>query len=364
MFVAEEERLMALMKCPNCKNEVGNNIGMCPTCGYSVWKKKDENYLKKMTDKNIAAFGELKLKRYQAAMELLDDAVLEYSKFKSYLEGSNADVDILSTKCHDELKYIYYNYADLMSKADSSYYNIEEAIAYFEKSGKLGYAQAYGALGCLFDKNNTAFQLRDTSIKDDNKAIEWYKKAIATDGYTTSLNNLGYIYACNQGQYHLGAFYCWCAYQIDPQNTVALNNYNSYLQSLSAEYQKYFKTLVVKKTNIFELESSFLLWHQSFGKNTISKTIVIQNHIKKHKKKYIIGAIAIFLAFIILLIAIAPSGSGGNDSGDTRRCGSCHKSFEKYDAFGGLDDDYSSIQRRGMCEKCYKNHKWAQDAIN
>ena len=81
--------------------------------------------------------------------------------------------------------------------------------------------------------------------------------------------------------------------------------------------------------------------------------------IKKHKKQYIIGAIAVTLVFFILLIALASIGNSGGENGDTRRCDSCHKVYERYDDWGDLDDDYSSIQRRGMCEKCYQNYQWS-----
>lgn len=81
-------------------------------------------------------------------------------------------------------------------------------------------------------------------------------------------------------------------------------------------------------------------------------------HMKKHKKQYIIGAIAVTLVFFILLIALASIGSSGGENGDTRRCGSCHKVYEAYDDWGNLDDDYNSILRRGMCRKCYQNYQW------
>ena len=80
----------------------------------------------------------------------------------------------------------------------------------------------------------------------------------------------------------------------------------------------------------------------------------------KHKIAYSTVAITLFLSILLLsFIPVAINGdSGGNTSNDTKRCGSCHKSYERYDTWGNLDDDYSSIQRRGMCERCYENYKW------
>ena len=79
-----------------------------------------------------------------------------------------------------------------------------------------------------------------------------------------------------------------------------------------------------------------------------------------HKIAYTTAAITLFLSILLLsFIPVAVNGnSGGNASSDIKRCESCHKSYERYDTWGNLDDDYSSIQLRGMCERCYENYKW------
>ena len=344
---------MALMKCPECKNEVGNKAAICPTCGCSVWGKKDENYTKRIREQNIEAVKALKLKRYQYAMELCDSNIQEYNKFKSYLDGTDSNVDISQTKCYDYLKHIYFNYGDLHSRCDSPYYDLSKAKEYFVLSGDIGYSGAYRYIGYMYDPYSTVIDNKD--IKSNEQAKIWYKKAISVDGDYTALNNLGTLYG-RKGDYKLGAFYCWVAYKLGNQG--ALGNYNYCLSNLSTSYDSYFKSLSVTTSNIFELETAFLTWHQNFGKKTISKSVVIQNHIVKHKIKYIIGAIAIFLAFLIVLGAITSGGGSGGGSDDTIRCKSCYRSFAEGTS------NANSIHRTNMCKNCYENYKWSQNALD
>ena len=343
---------MALMKCPNCKNEVSNNISICPTCGCAVWEKKDEIYLSKIKEKNLAAVKEIKSKNYQTAIELLDAAIKEYDKFQNYLISANANVSISQTKCYDYAHYLYLNYGVIYSNCDSPCYNLEKAMAYFEKSGEMGHSNGYFQIASIYDPN---FDIgKKENYKDIAKAKLWYKKAFNVDGDYYSLNNIG-VLCGNNGDNRLGAFYCWTAYKLGNQG--ALNNYNTYINNLSPEYDKYFKSLSVTTNNISSLETAFLTWHQNYGKSTISKSVTVQNHIQKHKKKYIIGAIALFLAFIILLIAVAPGGGSGGDDG-TVRCKSCYKSFDEGTS------NANNIHRTNMCKKCYENYKWSQNAID
>ena len=351
---------MALMKCPNCKNEVGNNIATCPTCGCAVLEKKDENYLSKIKEKNLAAVKGIKSKNYQTAIELLDAAIKEYDKFQNYLISANANVSISQTKCYDYAHYLYLNYGVIYSNCDSPCYNLEKAMAYFEKSGEMGHSNGYFQIASIYDPN---FDIgKKENYKDIAKAKLWYKKAFNVDGDYYSLNNIG-VLCGNNGDNRLGAFYCWTAYKLGNQG--ALNNYNTYINNLSPEYDKYFKSLSVTTNNISSLETAFLTWHQNFGKNTIVKNAVpvsvskfsaFKEHVKDHLTVYIICATALVLVFCLLMAAVTFGGSGGGANDNTISCKVCHKSFEEGTS------NANNIHRTNMCKKCYENYKWSQKA--
>lgn len=346
------------MECPNCKNEITNNSLICSTCGYAIWGNEDENTITKIKEKNISAVNEIKGKNYKRAVELLNSAIKDYESFENYINSANDNVIISHTKSYEYAYFLYLNYGVVYSSCDSPYYNLTNAIKYFEKSSAMGHSNGYFQIASIYDHN---FDIgKKEKYKDIEKAKGWYKKAINLDGDYYAVNNLGVLYG-NNGDYKLGAFYCWVAFKLGNQG--ALANYNTYLSNLSVEYDKYFKSLSITKDNIFTLETAFLTWHQNFGKASINKGTAFQNHLERNKKKYIIGTIAVCLSIFLLVFGVLVphlinSDGGGGGSNDTRRCGSCHKTFERYDIWGDLDDDYSSIQLRGMCERCYENYKW------
>lgn len=68
--------------------------------------------------------------------------------------------------------------------------------------------------------------------------------------------------------------------------------------------------------------------------------------------------ISLLLPIFILITCSMFLFSCSDNNNDTLRCNSCNKKFERYDIWGNLDDDFSSIQLRGMCERCYQNYKW------
>lgn len=318
-----------------------------------LWEKKDEDCSKKIREKNIEVVKAIGLKRYQHAMELCDSNIQEYNEFKSCLDEADFIINISQTKCYDYLKYIYFNYGDLYSRCDSPYYDLKKAKEYFVLSGDMGYAAAYRHIGYMYDPYSNVIDKKELNNVEQSRI--WYRKAINVDGDLTSINNLGVSYG-NKGDDKLGAFYCWVAYKLGNQG--ALNNYNVYLSNLNTGYDSYFKSLSVTTTNIFILETAFLTWHQSFGKNTLRKSVVVKRHIEKHKKKYIIGAIALFLAFLIFLMAIVPNEGSSGESDDTIRCKSCYKTFAEGTS------NANNIRRTNMCKNCYENYKWSQDAID
>ena len=83
---------------------------------------------------------------------------------------------------------------------------------------------------------------------------------------------------------------------------------------------------------------------------------------KLNSKQKIARSVISIASFLLVLCTVIPivgnTTGGGSGSNDTKRCGSCHRTFERYDTWKNLDDDYSSIQLRGMCERCYENYKW------
>ena len=256
---------MALMKCPSCKSEVGNKIAVCPTCGYEVWKKKDENYFKKIQEYNAEAVKNINANFCVPGMNLLNSALQEYRKFEKYLEEADAKVDITQSKSYSWLKHIYLNFGVVKSKSGSPHYNITEAINDYERSGDLGEVSGYLNIAHMYVKGETQFKGIDKNL---DAAKQWYLKAFAFDNNNVAINNLGVAYG-EDGDQKLGAFYCWCAYKCG--NDKALDNYNAYKIYLVAEVQRYIEAINnVSRSNIEKLTDDYI--------NFCSKNADIYNH--------------------------------------------------------------------------------------
>ena len=64
------------------------------------------------------------------------------------------------------------------------------------------------------------------------------------------------------------------------------------------------------------------------------------------------------MAIIIVILILSGIGScvgGGSSSSASSKCKVCGKTFTN-------SDDRHSIALRNMCENCYSNYKWTQDA--
>lgn len=76
------------------------------------------------------------------------------------------------------------------------------------------------------------------------------------------------------------------------------------------------------------------------------------------KKKSGIGPILIIALILILLLSMC-SGGHSHTSSYTSECRSCGRTFKAGDSAG----NYKNIARTGMCNNCYNNFKWAQNAL-
>ena len=66
-----------------------------------------------------------------------------------------------------------------------------------------------------------------------------------------------------------------------------------------------------------------------------------------------------FIIILVLLLLLGSCGGGdsSSSSSNSKTCGSCHRTFTN-------SADKRSISLRNMCENCYDNFKWSQDALD
>ena len=287
---------MPLMKCPSCKTEVGNNIAICPNCNYAVWKKKDENYLKKMKKYNSEAVAKIKVHDYASAINLLNSAKQEYDRFEKYLNVTDAKNQLEKSQCLDWLKYVYFNLGDIKSQIESPYYRIDDAFAYFVSSGNIGYSTGFLYAGLIYDENSSFIKLKDNTIKDSQTAINWYLRAALLDANPIALNNLGVIYG-ESGDRRLGAFYSWCAYKCGREG--ALANYNANKLYLADEVIKHIETItIVNVKNLEELTNNYKKICEQIP------NAQAQNILKKRKPKHLLIKIIIGIFVVVSIVVV------------------------------------------------------------
>ena len=73
----------------------------------------------------------------------------------------------------------------------------------------------------------------------------------------------------------------------------------------------------------------------------------------------IIAIIASIVALVCVLCMCSSGGGSGSSTRDSSECKSCHRTYYAGDSAG----NYMNIARTGMCNNCYDNFKWAQDAL-
>lgn len=66
-----------------------------------------------------------------------------------------------------------------------------------------------------------------------------------------------------------------------------------------------------------------------------------------------------FIVILALLLLLGSCGGGDSSSSTSgsKTCGSCNRTFTN-------SNDKRSISLRNMCENCYSNYKWSQDALD
>ena len=313
---------MALMKCPSCKTEVGNNMAICPNCNYEVWKKKDENYLKKIKEYNTEAVAKIKVHDYASAMNLLNSAIQEYEKFEKYLKATDAKNQLKKSQCHDWLKYIYFNLGDIKSQIESPYYKIDDAFSYFVCSGNIGYSTGFLYAGLIYDKNSTSIKLKDNTNKDSQTAINWYLRAALLDVNPIALNNLGVIYG-EAGDQKLGAFYSWCAYKCGREG--ALANYNAYKTYLVDDAIKHIEAITtVNAKNLEALTNNYTNYCEQLPDAYNHKKEEQEKRAKRLRPvKWIVG-IAVLLLCGSLLVRCVGGLLGIGDSDGICDDAGCH----------------------------------------
>ena len=70
-------------------------------------------------------------------------------------------------------------------------------------------------------------------------------------------------------------------------------------------------------------------------------------------------ALSLILALVMCLSLCACGGGSSSSTKDSSECKSCHRTFYAGDSAG----NYKNIARTGMCNNCYNNFKWSQDAL-
>ena len=69
--------------------------------------------------------------------------------------------------------------------------------------------------------------------------------------------------------------------------------------------------------------------------------------------------IALILALVLCLSLCACGGGSSSYKPKSSECKSCHRTFYAGDSAG----NFMNIARTGMCNKCYENFLWAQEAL-
>lgn len=72
-----------------------------------------------------------------------------------------------------------------------------------------------------------------------------------------------------------------------------------------------------------------------------------------------ITGLIVIICVLLFIIVFIVSGASGGSSSSTNKCKSCGRVFEAGDSAG----NYRCIARTGMCNNCYNNYQWAQDAL-
>ncbi|NLD79473.1 MAG: hypothetical protein GX641_04030 [Mollicutes bacterium] len=238
---------------------------------------------------NRDALSYVKNKQYELAYDILTNLCDTYNAWTKQC----TNVDVSTTEIYDYMKFVYFNLGNIYTSLDSSYYDINKAIEYFNMSGTIGYAAAYRYIAYIYDPNISIIKIY--GFKNLENARIYYKKAISVDGDYTSLNNLGVTYG-NENDYKLGAFYCWLAYKLGNAEEF-LNNYNTYKSYLVDDVQKYIESLSnVSTNNIEALTESYLVF--------CSRLTDVYNHKKEQETEQAQKTAAINTVKLVVGIAV------------------------------------------------------------
>lgn len=260
--------------------------------------------VEQFTSANRDALSYIKNKQYKLAYDILTNLCDTYNAWANQC----TNVDVSTTEIYDYMKFVYFNLGDIYTSFDSSYYDLNKAIEYFNMSGTIGYATAYRYIAYIYDPNSST--IKSDGFKNLENARIYYKKAISIDGDYTSLNNLGVSYG-NENDYKIGAFYCWLAYKLG--NAGALNNFNIYKSHLIDEVQKYIESLTnVSATNIEALTESYLVFCSRLTDVYNHKAEQSQQTARGNTVKWVAG-IAVLVLCAVLLVKCIGGSVGGSD---------------------------------------------------
>jgi TPR repeat protein len=180
---------MALIKCPECGNEVSTNASACPVCGNRKLKKKTRFLFKVIIVIFIlTVIGKLFGDENADSPKQAEDAETQYQR--GYKYGEKRDyvsairwyqkaADQGYAPAEYELGEIYmyvYNFIDT-----------KKGLEFYQKAADKEYAPAQAGLGVVYDHGANGIS------KNHNKAMEWYQKA-ADNGNIFALSLLADIY--------------------------------------------------------------------------------------------------------------------------------------------------------------------------
>ena len=258
----------------------------------------DKKNVEKFVSANNEAISYIKNKQYNLAYEMLTNLCDVYNVWMKQC----GKIDFLTIEIYNYMKCVYFNLGFIYASVDSNYYDLDKALDLYETSGNLGCSDGYYQIATIYDPN---FEVgKNENIKDIGKAKQWYKKAIELDGDRYSLNNLGVLYG-TEGDYKLGAFYCWLAYQL--KDVAALNNYNACKAYLVEDVKEYIESLTnVSGDNIEELTEGYLAFCGGLRSIYNRKTKQHQQGSKSNAIKWgvVIAVLMFCVLFLVLIIKI------------------------------------------------------------